>query len=130
MLMLSRILITFVSFKSGKRSQARRRSRRTSCRLFRRAVGGSEDRDAAHDRHHDGIACGRLIHRNDGVGRANRVRGVPAYLLRAGWLPDRIRQQPVGYPFDLALRTAMTERRAMPTLAVPPSDGRVAVGDL
>jgi len=41
-------------------------------------------------------------------GRADRVRGVPAYLLRAGWLPDRIRQQPLGYPFDLALRTAMT----------------------
>jgi len=41
-------------------------------------------------------------------GRADRVRGVPAYLLRAGWLPDRVRQQPLGYPFDLALRTAMT----------------------
>jgi hypothetical protein len=50
------------------------------------------------------------------------VFGVSLLLLRAGWLPDRIRQQPVGYPFDLALRTAMTERRAMPTLAVPPSD--------
>src|SRR6516165_1782192 len=47
MLMLSRILITFVSLKSGERSQARRRSRRTGCRLFRRAVEGTEDRDAA-----------------------------------------------------------------------------------
>src|SRR5262245_6995085 len=122
MLMLSRILITFVSLKSGERSQARRRSRRTGCRLFRRAVEGSEDRDATDDRHHDGIVCGRPIHWNDGVGRADLFRvSLLTYCWLAGYL-IAFRQQPVGYPFDLALRTVMTERRAMPTLAVPPSD--------
>jgi hypothetical protein len=29
--------------------------------------------------------------------------------------PDRIRQQPLGYPFDLAARTAMTERWPCPS---------------
>ena len=45
-------------------------------------------------------------------GRADRVRRVAAHLFRAGRLPDRIREQPVDHLFDLALRTAMTERRA------------------
>ena len=68
--------------------------------------------ESRNDRHHDGIARGRLIHRDDGRRRADRVRRVVAHLLRAGRLPDRIREQPLGYLFDLALRTAMTERRA------------------
>jgi hypothetical protein len=50
-------------------------------------------------------------------GGADPVRGIAAHLLRAGGLSGRIREQPVGYLFDLAPRTAMTER-AQPVDAV------------
>jgi hypothetical protein len=50
-------------------------------------------------------------------GGADPVRGIAAHLLRAGGLSGRIREQPVGYLFDLAPPTAMTER-AQPVDAV------------
>ena len=63
----------------------------------------------ATDRHHDGIARGRLLHRDDGGGRADPVWGAAAYLFRAARLPDRFREQPLDHPFDLALRSALRD---------------------
>ena len=114
MLLLSRILITFVSLTTLIGSNI---ADWNSTHIFSELWPP-----------HDSIACGRLVHSNDRVGRADRVRGVPAHLLRAGRLPDRIRQQPLGHLLDLALRTAVTERCASSSSsrAFSPGDIRLA----
>ncbi len=64
-------------------------------------------------RHHDGINCDRLLDCDDGRGRPDRVRRVPAHPLRAGRVPHGIREQPVGYLFDLAIRAAVRARKRL-----------------
>ena len=60
-------------------------------------------------RDHDGIARGRLLHRDDGGGRADPVRRAAANLFRVVRLSDRFREQPLDHPFDLAFQSALRE---------------------
>ena len=79
------------------RSQAPRQLRRSP-----------PQRDRSGDRrHHDRIAGDRLLDRDDGSGRADRVWHIAADLVWADRVPDCIREQPLDHPFDLALRPAL-----------------------
>ena len=64
-------------------------------------------------RHHDGIARSRLLHRDDGGGRADPVRRAAANLFRVVRLSDRFREQPLDHPFDLAFQPRCGEMLAV-----------------
>ena len=65
-----------------------------------------------HHGHHDRLGRDRLLDRDDGAARAPGVRRAAVHLLGLLGYVDGVLQQRLGDRLDLALRTAMTERRA------------------